>query len=181
MYPDQVLTCGEYATEPDAVAALLSVVNPTHWHVLQEVHGWMLHPRIDTTGTGRPRIDVLLQPKKLLIESGWRWGHVGIECKKSDVKLGRVISQLMDYTRCVWETPNGFNVMSRLNFIWPCDPVKNDLESVMVQDRIGVACLQHRLPRLRLSYGGTAAYADNGHALPCIATELRGGNKQGSR
>jgi hypothetical protein len=181
MYPDQVLTCGGYATEAEAVAALLSVVNPTHWHVLQEVHGWMLHPRMDTNGTGRPRIDVLLQPKKSLIESGWRWGHVGIECKKSDTKLGRVISQAMDYTRCAWETPNGFNVMTRLVFVWPCDPVKNDLESVMVQHRIGVAHLQHRFPRLRLLYGGTVAYSDNGNGRPDIANELRGGNKQGSR
>ena len=48
MYPDQVLTCGDYETEPDAVSALLSIVNQSHWHVLQEVDGWMLHPRIDT-------------------------------------------------------------------------------------------------------------------------------------
>jgi hypothetical protein len=181
MYPDQVLTCGDYKTEPDAVSALLAIVNPEHWHVLQEVDGWMLHPRLDTAGPGRLRIDVLLQPKRALIESGWRWGIVGIECKKSGTKIGRVISQAMDYTRCVWETPNGFNVMTRLVFVWPCEPVKNDLESVMVQHRIGVAHLQHRLARLRLLYGVTVAYADNGHGQPCVAAELRAGNKQGSR
>jgi hypothetical protein len=182
MYPDQVLTCGGYDTEPDAVAALLSIVNPTHWHLLQEVHGWMLHPRMDTNGTGRPRIDVLLQPKKHLIESGWRWGHVGIECKKSGTKLGRVISQAMDYTRCVWQTPNGFNVMSRLVFVWPCDPVKNDLESVMTQHRIGVAHARGRdSERLSLWFNGTIAYADNGDDDPRVAIDLRGGSKQGSR
>lgn len=181
MYQDQVLTCGDYQTEPDAVSAFLNIVNRDHWQVLQEVEGWMLHPRIDTAGSGRPRIDILLQPRRGLIEFGWRWGVVGIECKKSGTKLGRVISQAMDYTRCVWGTPNGFNIMTRFVFVWPCDPVKNDLESVMIQNRIGVANLQHRAPRLRLCYGSTVAYADNGNGQPHIADELRGGSKQGSR
>jgi hypothetical protein len=161
---------------------LLEIVNPTHWHVLQEVDGWMLHPRMDTNGTGRPRIDVLLQPKKALIERGWRWGIVGIECKKSGTKVGRVVSQAMDYTRCVWDTPNGFAVMSRFVFIWPCEPPKNDLESVMVQHRIGVAHTRGRSDqRLRLWFNGTIAYEDVCDGDPHIAADLRGGGKQGSR
>jgi hypothetical protein len=182
MSREQVLTCGEYANEPESVASLLAIVNPAHWLVMQEVHGWMLQPRLDTNGSGRPRIDVLIQPTRALIEHGWRWGIVGIECKKSATKVGRVVSQAMDYTRCVWDTPNGFAVMSRFVFIWPCEPPKNDLESVMVQHRIGVAHPRGRdAERLSLWFNGTIAYADNGDADPCVAIDLRGGSKQGSR
>jgi hypothetical protein len=182
MSQEQVLTCGEYATEPDSVAALLSIVNPAHWLVMQEVNGWMLQPRMDTAGGGRARIDVLLQPTRELIEQGWRWGIVGIECKKSETKVGRVVSQAMDYTRCVWDTPNGFAVMSRFVFIWPCESPGNDLQSVMAQHRIGVAHPRGRgADRLVLWFNATIAYADNGDTNPRVAIDLRGGSKQGSR
>jgi hypothetical protein len=181
MYPDQVLTCGEYETEPDSVSALLAIINKDHWHVMREVEGWMLHPRLDTTGSGRPRIDLLLQPKKPLLEAGWRWGIVGIECKKSGTKVGRVISQAMDYTRCVWDTPNGFAVMSRFVFIWPCEPPKSDIESVMVQHRIGVAHARDQGTRLCLSFNYTVAYTETAAGDPRVASDLRGGSKQGSR
>jgi hypothetical protein len=181
MYPDQVLTCGEYETEPHSVSALLAIINQDHWHVMREVEGWMLHPRLDTAGSGRPRIDLLLQPKKPLLEAGWRWGIVGIECKKSGTKVGRVISQAMDYTRCVWDTPNGFAVMSRFVFIWPCEPPKSDIDSVMVQHRIGVAHPRYHETRLCLWFNHTVAYAETPDGKPCVASDLRGGSKQGSR
>lgn len=181
MYPGQVLTCGEYETEPDSVAALLSIINPDHWTVRQEVPGFLLHPRIDTDGTNSVKIDVLLQPTAYLIASGWRWGMTGIECKRSAVKVGRVISQAMDYTRCVWKMPSGFDVMTRMVFIWPCEYPKSDIESVMVQHRVGVAYHRGHGERLCLRIGGTVVYADNGRDLPHIATDIPGGRKKGSR
>ena len=176
------LTCGEYATEPDSVSALLSIINREHWSVRTEVDGWMLHPRLDTEGSGCVRIDAIIKPTTKLIEHGWRWGFVGIECKRSGKKLGRVISQAMDYTRCVWNLPNGIDVMTRFVFVWPCEPVKDDLQSVMVQHRIGTAYPRGKdNSRLWLWFNGTIAYADNGHLPPTIASDLRGGRKAGSR
>lgn len=178
----QLLTCGEYATEPDSVAALLSIINPSHWAVRTEIDGWMLHPRIDAEGSGVLRMDAILKPTALLIERGWRWGFIGIECKRSGKKVGRVISQAMDYTRCVWNLPSGIDVMTRFVFVWPCEPVKDDLQSVMVQHRIGVAYPRGKSnSQLCLWFNGTLAYADQGDDEPRIAKELVGGNKQGSR
>ena len=181
MYPGQVLTCGEYATEPDSVAALLSIINHDHWMVRQEVPGFMLHPRLDTDGSNSVKIDMLLQPTPLLISHGWRWGMTGIECKRSGVKLGRVISQAMDYTRCVWQMPSGFDVMTRMVFIWPCEYPKSDIESVMVQHRIGVAYPRGHSNKVSLRIGGTLVYADNAGEPPHIASEIPGGRKKGSR
>lgn len=177
----QALTCGEYVTEPDSVAALLSIINPAHWSVKTEVDGWMLHPRLDTDGSGVVRVDAILKPTTRLIEYGWRWGFVGIECKRSGKKLGRVISQAMDYTRCVWNLPNGIDVMTRFVFAWPCEPQRGDLESLMVQNRIGVANQREGTSRLMLWFNGTIAYADNGQHPPVVANELRGGSRKGSR
>lgn len=182
MYAGQVLTCGEYDTEAQSVAALLAAINPQHWAAKTEVEGWMMQPRLDTEGSGFVRIDAILKPTQFLIEQGWRWGFVGIECKRSGKKLGRVISQAMDYTRCVWSLPNGIEVMTRFVFVWPCEPQRGDLESLMVQHRVGVAShFGNNKERLMLSFNGTTAYADKGQQTPAIANELRGGRRQGSR
>lgn len=182
MYPGQVVTCGEYATEPDSVSALLAIINPDHWTVIREVPGFLLHPRLDTDGTNAVQIDMLLKPTAQLMSYGWRWGMTGIECKKSGVKVGRVVSQAMDYTRCVWKIPSGFDVMTRMVFIWPCEYPKSDIESVMVQHRVGVAHERsYGGTRLCLRIGGTLVYSDNGSNPPHIANDILGGRKKGSR
>ena len=181
MYPGQVLTCGDYATEPESVAALLAIINRDHWLVTTEVTGWLLQPRLDTDGSNYLRIDAILQPTRRLMQAGWRWGMVGIECKRSGVKVGRVISQAMDYTRCVWEMPSGVHVMTRMIFIWPCEKPKSDIESVMVQHRIGVANPSYTSDRLVFCIGGTNVYADNGDNSPHIAEIIPGGSRKGSR
>lgn len=182
MYPGQVLTCGEYATEPDSVAALLAIINLDHWRVRQEVPGFLLHPRLDTDGTNSVQIDMLLEPTAQLMSYGWRWGMTGIECKRSGVKVGRVVSQAMDYTRCAWRLPSGFHVMTRIVFIWPCEYPKSDIESVMVQHCIGVAHERsYGGAGLCLRIGGTLVYSDNGENPPHIANDIPGGRKKGSR
>lgn len=176
-------TCGNWTDERPAQAHLVSIVNPLHWKVRERVSGYMLHPRLDVEGTCGKQLDVMLQPTSYLMECGWRWGFVGVECKKSETKLGRVISQAMDYTRCAWTIPPyGFDVMARFVFIWPCEPVGGDLQSVMVQHRIGVAYPRGKSnSQLWLWFNGTLAYADQGDKQPRIAKDLVGGNKQGSR
>jgi len=182
MSRESVLTCGTYAEEPGATEALLSIINRNHWDVQQQALGSMLHPRPEVIGSGELKLDILLSPKRVLLEHGWRWGHVGIECKRSGKKIGPVIAQAMDYTRAVWGTPNGFLVMTRFVFVWPCEAPKNELASLMANHRVGSAQPSGRnFDALMLSFNGRIAYADNGISPPRIATDLPGGCKQGSR
>lgn len=175
-------TRGEYATEPDSVAALLSIINQDHWKIHQEIPGWMLHPRIDTDGTSRVRVDVFLEPTDRLIHDGWRWGPVAIECKKSDTNVGPVLSQALDYTRCVWSLENGFNVMAKLVFIWPLDATGGTVGSVMAQNRIGSAFARpYSNNHLVLMFNSQVAYEDYGADAPRVSHDLRGGGKKGSR
>jgi len=179
-------TAGEYQTEGDSVAALLSVVNRSHWTVSTEVTGWLLHPRADSDGKLGLRVDVMLEPTEELMLAGWRYGPVPIECKRSEFNCGPAIAQVMDYTRAVWELREsrslGYRVMSRLCFLWPLKPPGGTLGSVMVNNRIGGAFLrEYRRDRLVLMFNSTVAYEDSHDGPPTIANELRGGQKTGSR
>jgi|694.fasta_scaffold38499_7 hypothetical protein len=175
-------TCGEYQTEEESVAGLVSKLNKRHWTVHREVSGWMLHPRSFSDGKLNLRVDIILEPTEELLYSGWRWGPVPVECKKSSHNIGPAVCQAMDYTRCVWSLPNGYDVMSRLCFLWPFKPPGGTVASVMVNNRIGGAFLRdYKRDAVVLMFNSTVAYEDRGEQEPHIANDLRGGTKTGSR
>lgn len=175
-------TCGQYRTEDESVADLLSKVNRNHWIVHREVDGWLLHPRSFSDGKLNLRVDVILQPTQELLEAGWRWGPVPIECKRSEAYVGPSLAQVMDYTRCVWALPGGFDVMARMCFLWHFKPPGGTVLSLMVNNRIGGAFLRdYRRDALVLMFNGTVAYEDYGSSTPRIAADIRGGAKTGSR
>lgn len=134
-----VLTCGEWAEESVGLDDFDRIVRRSEaFDVLSEVSGYFLQPRADTDVKGA-RIDRVLIPKRKAIDAGWLDGPIGVEGKKSNHKVGKIISQAIDYSRCVWESPNGFLFVLRWIFIWPLDNPKADLESIMAQNRIGYA------------------------------------------
>ena len=89
-----------------------------------------------------PRIDRLLIPTKRLLEAGWMHGPIGIEIKRHEEKLGKVVSQCMDYTSASFRLSNGAVVIPERVFIWHVsERISGDLASVMNQARVGVAFL----------------------------------------
>jgi hypothetical protein len=178
-------TCGLYPTERESVGDLVAKVNANHWVVHTEVQGWLLQPRSFSDGKLNLRVDVVLEPTEYLRMCGWHWGPVAVECKRSDFNIGPALSQIMDYTRCVWSLPNGFQVMSRLCFLWHFKPPGGTVASIMVNNRIGGAFLrEYRRDRLVLMFNSTVAYEDcedDQTDRPRVATDLRGGSKTGSR
>jgi hypothetical protein len=85
----------------------------------------------------RPRIDRILLPSKTLIDAGWKHGPIGVEGKKSNVKLGKVVAQAQDYARSSFELWPGYHVTLEWIFIWPLNEVLGDIASSMAQSRIG--------------------------------------------
>lgn len=134
------LTCGDYQTEPESVAALRELLEERSdlFRVYHEVWGWLLHPR-PKCEKGRMRIDMVVMPQQPLIDAGWTHGPFGIECKKSGMKIGRPICQCLDYSRTVFELPSGYQVMLDWSFIWPLAKQHGPIASVMSQNRIGTA------------------------------------------
>jgi len=134
-------TCGEWSTEAASAAELdVRLAHHRLWSVYHEVRGQLLQPRpgqVDKT----VRIDRVLLPSQRLHEAGWRHGAIGIEIKRSGIRLGPPLAQAMDYTRAAWIIPEarGISVLLSMVFVWPMDPVHGPLESVLLHNRIGSA------------------------------------------
>lgn len=141
------VTGGDYATEASACAAFDALAECDGWfRVHREVSGEYLYRR-PAAGQSQPRIDRILVPTAKALELGWSLGFVGIEIKKSGVKLGPVVAQCMDYANACWRMTNGCRYMTEWVFIFPAASPRGSLASLMAQLRIGAAGTRPLYPR----------------------------------
>lgn len=155
-------TSGDYATEADSVRAFDELAAASGmFNIYREVTGRMQHLHIGQEGSGRVRIDRILQPTAQLVEAGWNLGFVGVECKRSGEKIGRPVSQMIDYVRSAWNVGNGIEVMLSHVFLWPHQGCGGPIASVMAQQRLGVAW-RDRDNNLTLCAGGNIHLATIG-------------------
>ena len=132
-------TSGSYLTEIDAAAALDAVLAECAlWSVYREVCGSLCQPRPTQDDKG-VRIDRVLVPNQRLISLGWNHGVIGIEIKRSGIKIGPPIAQAMDYSRSVWLLNGGIRVWLDWVFIWPLPAQHEAVASILAQNRIGSA------------------------------------------
>jgi len=173
-----VVTNGVFEDECQAWAHFDQIVERCDaFRMYKEVRGEYLQPR-PYTGDRAARIDRMLIPTQKAIEAGWLHGAIGVECKKSGTKVGPVISQAMDYSRCVWELDSGFLIVLRWVFIWPMENPHRELESIMAQNRIGYVMAWRN--ELTFGCGGTNGIVIREDGSATIK-KLPMGNKRGSR
>lgn len=142
-----------YATEAEACVAFDAAVASTGlFHIHREVRGTLTQPRpgqVDKT----VRIDRILIPAQRLIDLGWRHGIVGVEIKRSGVKLGPALAQAMDYTRSTFTLEGGdFLIVPTWVLVWPAENEHGPMASVMAQNRVGVV-ESNKWATLRLRVG----------------------------
>lgn len=128
-----------YPTEADAAAAFDDAVAATGLFANHcEVRGTLTQPRpgqIDKS----VRIDRILIPNQKLIDLGWHHGIIGVEIKRSGVKLGPALAQAMDYTRSTFTLEGGdFLIVPTWVLVWPAENEHGPLASLMAQNRVGV-------------------------------------------
>jgi len=92
-------TCGNYATEADAAAAFDALVPTYLFTIHREVTGRLSWPLFGQQKDRRVRVDRLLEPTSLALDLGWGHGVLGVELKRSHLKVGRPINQMLDYLR----------------------------------------------------------------------------------
>lgn len=156
---ERLTTCGDYAVESDAEAALDAVLARHERNVLvfREVEGHYIQPRLSTPAK-TPRIDRILLPRPPVVAAGWKAGPVGIEVKKSGTKAGPALAQCMDYSRAAFILPDRASccrVLLEWTFIFPVKDILCDIASITVQNRIGNAFLRNG--DLNLYVGGATA------------------------
>lgn len=179
----QIATSGTFATEPEAWAHFDYLVEMNgKFKMHKEVCGEYVQPRYGTEDKGA-RIDRLLLPKKAAIDEGWVQGAIAIEGKKSGHGFSKLVSQALDYSRCVWrlsEGVPGLLVSTAWVFVYPVarDAIVGDWESLMEQNRVGWCMVENR----RVVFGSSATHGlvlyDDGRMTwkPLLA-----GRKRGSR
>ena len=139
---DSKVTCGSFLTETESVKRLESLLVQTGlFNIFSEVTGEYEYRPYYKESDKKPRIDFLLTPSVKFINQGWCYGAIGIECKKSNVKIGPPFSQIWDYGTALFRHPT-FKVLIKPDFIflWPCEKVGGNFASVMSQNRFGSVC-----------------------------------------
>jgi hypothetical protein len=129
-------TTGDWLTEQASAEAFEAAITPSGlFRVYREVAGILIQPRpsqVDKT----MRIDRLLVPTAKLSAIGWAYGAIGVEIKRSGVKIGPPLAQAMDYTRGVWPI-RGILVQLGAVFLWPCGKQHGPVASLMAHNRVG--------------------------------------------
>lgn len=140
-------TVGHWDTEAGSAAALDAILEQAGlWTVYREVPGALSQPRPSQAGKAL-RIDRVLVPGGKLIKLGWAHGNIGIEIKRSGMKIGEPIAQAMDYSRAVWTLPQGgIKIWLDWVFIWPAPKQYGTIGSILAQNRIGCAYTSERAP-----------------------------------
>ena len=132
-------TSGEWANENNAVADFTRRLEAhSRWFVTyEEVRGTHLQPR-PGQDPGNVRMDVLLSPTKALVAEGWQHGMIGVEIKRSGVKVGRPLAQMVDYGRSVFTIDGGRLVMPSMVMLYPWNgPGGGPFASMVIQNRLG--------------------------------------------
>lgn len=180
MIAGTVLTSGEFLTEGSAWDTFDWFVEKSQaFRLLKEVPGFYVQPRPGTEVKGA-RIDRVLIPLQKAIDAGWVHGAIGVEGKKSGHKMGPLIVQAMDYSRCVFELerPPGLLVMMQWVFIYPGEIMVGELMSIVANSRIGTCSISNS----RLIFGCSGYHGlviDSSGAVTAKALPM--GNKRGSR
>lgn len=175
----QVLTGGEFQTEELAWEHFDQAARQSEcFRIYREVPGEYMQPRYGCEDKCA-RIDRICVPTEKLIKAGWPHGPFGVEGKKSGTKIGKVLAQALDYTRCLWEIREGFLIAVNWVFVWPLDDPRGDLASLMAQHRIGYVRSWNRTP-LVFSCGGMNGIVIHSDGS-VEAKRFPMGNKVGSR
>jgi hypothetical protein len=177
-----LLECGEYPEESDAVADFDRRVSTGNAFskIYSEVDGFIEYHGIGESQRGA-RIDRILFPSETLLKAGWTHGPIGVEIKKSNTKIGPVISQALDYSRCLFcIKPTNIFIRLQWIFLFPFGNQGGDVDSIMAQNRVGWCEPTNGRDVIRFGTGSTNCIRISSEG-DVFARELKTGLKVGSR
>lgn len=135
---------GEWQTEDDSVSYLKPILTTSGlFRIYNQVEGRIIQPR-PFCSDKKMRIDFILSPTARLRSAGWSGGPMGLECKKSGLKINEPLAQVLDYARTIWLLPSGYMFMCQYFFIWPYHKLHGFYASIMAQNRIGTLSYDDR-------------------------------------
>ena len=176
-------TDGPFETESDAADYIDSLLDLAKdlFAVSKEGPGTLQYSRPQQPKTDM-RIDRILHPRKKLLQSGWRFGVVGIEIKKSMHPAGPLVAQAQDYMRSAFTfESSGVSVVLNSIFLFPAFAAGGGLASILAQNRIGFAGEHNGRLSLTLNNASLLRYEGDGVFRIGSCGQLNCGMKVGSR
>jgi hypothetical protein len=143
------LTCGDYQDEISSGKYFDECIEKSGLFEIwgkgktKGITGEIIHPLPGMKNRDHYFIDRILQPSIKLQNEGWTKGLIGVELKKTGIKVGPPLSQMLDYLRCVWYSPENIKVMIDYCFLWPLEKCGGVTASIMAQNHIGGCCLRY--------------------------------------
>ena len=141
-------TCGNFLTEADACSFFDSFLERNRYFFAEkEVNGRLLfdsNPR-DAGDGWNLRIDRILHPTKDAISAGWKLGSIGVEIKKSDIKVAGAIAQMLEHKRSLFRSRylNWNRVLPMVLALFPARQMAYDLGSIFAQSNI-LSCYHNK-------------------------------------
>lgn len=182
------VTCGNYKTEVDACKAFdEAVIRSGAFKMWKEVNGIMTQPKAWEAETlkQRYRIDRVLSPTSKFAEAGWNNGLIGVEIKRSNIKIGGPWAQSEDYLRCLFTLPLGIQAALNYVFIFPAKKTMGATASKMAQSHTGTCCLNYgqnsEWHRLEFFLGEQSLILCSLNTGGIKVANLNVGNRTGSR
>lgn len=105
--------------------------------ILREVPGRMVY-RPPYKQDGSVRLDRILFPAP---HAPWS-GPIGVEIKRSKEKIGRALSQCIDYQNCLFEIRPHVWFHPEWTFLFPAANLKGPVQSIISQNRVGTCCIE---------------------------------------
>jgi hypothetical protein len=150
------------------------------------IHGEMIHPLPGMDNKSYYLIDRILSPTDKLVSAGWNLGLIGVELKKTGIKVGPPLSQMLDYLRCAWIIPKT-NIKALIDycFLWPLDKCGGCTASIMAQNRIGGCCVKNNPDaewfRMQFSIGEVFVIKHYFNSDTTEISNMKTGSRTGSR
>lgn len=161
-----------------AFAEYVDRLMPGCFRMYREVEGYYMSSRPGCDKRGA-RIDFILQPLKPARDAGWT-ATIGVECKKSGMKIGKALCQCIDYTYSIFRAGSTY-LYPEFIFMWPLAQQYGDMESVMLQNRIGTIEPRNG-ENIAFKLGATYAMSSGPDGFSAIRSdEIKTGRKTGSR
>jgi hypothetical protein len=174
---DALMTTGCYKDETESVLALSEIlVESGQFKIYKEVWGYYTQPR-EGQERKNPRIDMILSPNPQMLKAGWRYGFIGIECKRSNIKANHAIAQMMDYQRAIWTLNTGHKICLSYCFLWHFPKCHGFVGSMFAQQKLGSAYIHYNTFTLAVGEHVLLRMHDNKIEIP----QINVGNRAGSR
>lgn len=133
-------TIGDYQEEKESSKHFDSLINPDFFYNEIEVRGRRLFDdKVKSDDSSQNvRIDRILHPTPKAFDSGWIWGPIAVEIKKSNMAIGPILAQILEYRQSVFLSKylNNCRIMPIPFAIFPARGISHDLHSLQETQNI---------------------------------------------